>query len=267
MTMATTFFYLSKILWFFTNPFHFFILLVFCGLALLYLKWMRCAKVLLTFATLCMLVITIYPVGDILMSPLEQRFSRPQPLPEKIDGIIILGGSVKQELSAVWNTLESNSGSERITKAVALANQYPEAKVVFTGGSGLMQGTPTSEAEIAEKMLLDLGVKRERLLLEDGSKNTYQNATLSKKLLDDNIDGNWLLVTSAFHMPRSVGVFHSVGWKVIPYPVDYRSLPAGHRRFRFDYEENMVNLKYALHEWIGLAAYFYTEKTRVFFPE
>ena len=214
-----------------------------------------------------MIAISIYPLGDLLLSPLEQRFIRPENLPNKIDGIIILGGSINQKESAAWGTLESNSSSERITKGAALAKMHPKTQIVFTGGSGLVMGTDLTEAEIAEQMLVELGLDKSRIVLEDKSRNTYQNATLTKKELNDNINGNWILITSAFHMPRSVGVFRKVGWNTIPFPVDFKSLPAEHRHFRFGFEKNMKNLELAIHEWIGLAAYYYTDKSSELFPQ
>ncbi len=171
-----------------------------------------------------------------------------------------------QEESAAWGTLETNGSNERLIKGAALAQAYPNAKIVFTGGSGLIIKTDLAEAEIAELLLLELGISRDRIILEDKSRNTYQNATLSKKLLNNNINGNWILVTSAYHMPRSVGVFRNIGWNTIPFPVDYKSLPSGHRRFRFDFEKNMKSLVYAIHEWIGLTAYYYSGKSADLFP-
>lgn len=264
--MTTTFFYLSKILWFFANPFHLVMLLAFISLLTLYLKWYRTCKLFLTVATLTMITMSIYPVGDLVLSPLEKRFPRPQQLPEKVDGIIILGGSIKLKESAAWETMETNGSAERILKGAALAKAYPEAKLVFTGGSGLMMDAGKTEAAIAELMLLEQGIESNRIILEDKSRNTYQNATLTKEILSENISGNWILVTSAFHMPRSVGVFRGVGWKTIPFPVDYKSLPSEHRTFRFDYEKNMRSLAWAMHEWIGLAAYYYTGKSAELFP-
>lgn len=265
--MDTTFFYLSKILWFFANPFHLVLLLAICALIALLLKWIRLTKLLLTTTTLIMLVFSIYPIGDFALTPLEKRFSRPEQLPTNIDGIIILGGSIKQQQSAAWGTLEANSSNERITKGAALARAYPNAKVIFTGGSGLVRKTSLNESEIAELMLLEQGVKRQRIILEDKSRNTYQNAVLSKQVLNNNIDGNWILVTSAFHMPRSVAVFRSIGWDTIPFPVDYKSLPPQNRSLNFNYKENMGNFAYALHEWLGLIAYYYTGKSAELFPQ
>lgn len=264
--MATTFFYISKIFWFFADPFHLFFLLVSLALIALLFNWQRFAKLILTFTAIAGISLMVFPIGDLILTPLEGRFSRPSALPENVDGIIILGGSINQEASAAWNTLESNDASERITGAITLTKRYPNSKIIFSGGSGLIQKTKLTEAEIAEQMLIALGVEKERIILEDKSRNTYQNAALTKKLINNRITGNWILVTSAYHMPRSIGAFRNVGWKTIPYPVDYKSLPAGHRRFRLNLQKNLANFKCAVHEWIGLAVYYYTGKSSDLFP-
>ena len=114
-----------------------------------------------------------------------------------------------------------NDAAERLIEGAHLARLHPEARVLFTGGSPNPWTPQANESEFASRVLLDMGVEKDRLLIEDKSRNTYENAVFSRALAPDRGEGNWILVTSALHMPRSVGVFRRAGWKVLPWPVNY----------------------------------------------
>ena len=105
-----------------------------------------------------------------------------------------------------------------MTEAAALARRYPNAKVLFTGGSVEILREPTVEADAAGMVLRDLGVGGDRLLLERKARNTAENAVLAKQLADPKPGERWLLVTSAWHMPRAMGLFRKVGFDVEPWP-------------------------------------------------
>ncbi|MGH1463233.1 MAG: YdcF family protein [Neptuniibacter sp.] len=258
--MTDLFFYLSKIFWMIVQPDHFLLLMLLFGLLL----WRSLFGVLLVwFAVLALLIISVFPVGNFLLRPLESRFEMPQ-LPDTIAGVIVLGGGEDAELSTIHGVPQFNSASERMMVVPMLMAQYPDAKLVFTGGSGSLARPDYRGGDVAKQWLSQQGLDA-RLTIERVSRNTFQNAIYTREIIDefDKSEAPWLLVTSAFHMPRSVGVFRNAGIDVIPYPVDYR---AKEDRFYPDLTDNMQDLKTAVREWMGLVAYYLTDKTSELVP-
>ena len=143
---------------------------------------------------------------------------------------------------------------------------YPEARALFTGGSGTLFNQQYKEADIIDEFFAGLGYSGEKLLFENESRNTYENALFGKKLIQPKFGENWILITSAFHMPRSMGSFCRQGWPLIPYPVDHGSQKGNLLRVDFDFRGNLSGLSTAIHEWVGLLAYYLTDKTSRLFP-
>ncbi len=225
------------------------------------------AKKILLPTALVSLILLSYPVSDYLMNPLETRFSKPEILPEHIDGIIILGGGEELKLSIGWNTIEMGNGGDRFVGAAFLAKQYPNTPVIFSGGNGsLLLNSIVREGDLARKLLTTVGIDNNRLTLESQSRNTYENFVLLKPLLP-NKHGIYLLVTSAFHMPRSVGVARKNEINVISYPVDYRSNKPSFRQWDFNLFDHLEALEPAWREWIGLTVYYWTGKTSEWLPQ
>jgi len=198
--------------------------------------------------------IAVLPVGPWLIDPLERRF----PVgvtPDRIDGIIVLGGAVVPMATAVTGVPEVNAAADRMIAAAALARAHPSARVVFTGGSPHLLDDVDTEASLGRTVLMSLGVAPERLVLESESRNTRENAVLTHRLIDPQPGEVWVLVTSASHMPRSVGCFRAAGWTVIPHPVDFRGPGRPDRLLSFDLDENLQIVERAVKEWVGLAAY------------
>ena len=102
-----------------------------------------------------------------------------------------------------------------------LARRFSGARIVFTGGSGRIVYDGVTEASLAARLFESFGIARERIVLEDKSRDTDENARFTRELLQPKPDERWLLVTSAHHMPRSIGVFRAVGFAVEAYPVDF----------------------------------------------
>ena len=198
------------------------------------------------------------PLGNAMILPLEERIPRPpvSELGTRIDGIIVLGGFEEGRITAARHALQLNEASERLTEAVGLAKRFPAAKVIFTGGSGSVFGKGDVAAEEVRDFLLVAGVARERIVLEDASRNTRENATLTRDLLTPWLGSRWLLVTSAYHMPRSVSIFRRVGFEVFPWPVDYRTAgPADALRFFDSIDNGLRRVDTAAKEYVGLAVY------------
>ena len=264
--MDSLFFYTSKVLWGFVSPSNFIIFLLFFGTLALIFNGKRIAKIFLIPAALLGSVIMVYPVGDYLIQPLENRFSKPIQMPNSIDGIIVLGGGEDLKRSLSWQTAELGMGADRYIAAADLARTYPRSPIIFTGGSGSIELQDTGkEASIALETLTAIGINKNRILLESDSRNTYENFINILAVLPER-NGQYLLVTSAFHMPRAVGVARKFGVNVIAYPVDYRSNSAEMRYFEFDLFDHLKSLEPAWKEWIGLSAYYISEKTSAWFP-
>lgn len=215
-----------------------------------------------------LLVCGISPLVNLLVLPLENRF--PALLPEQIEGpvagIIVLGGGEEGFISEGRPGLALNEAGDRITEAARLAVRFPQTKLVLTGGSGRLIGDESAMPHLAE-LLVDLGIARERLIVETASRTTYENAALSLPLMAPRPGERWVLVTSAYHMPRSVGSFRSVGLDVIAYPVDFRTRGAGDMtRMFLSIPAGLLRLDLAAKEWIGLIAYRLSGRSGALFP-
>jgi uncharacterized SAM-binding protein YcdF (DUF218 family) len=256
-------FALSKLLGALTVPGNVIGLTAMLGLVLL-LAGRTAGKWLMGAAALSLAIVMITPVSTWLMLPLEQRFVPPADLMEPVDAIIVLGGSVAPVGSIEHDAPQLNQEAERLTVLPQLMRQHPGIPVIFSGGSGDPREPDAREAPVVARFLTDLGVDMSRIRLEDSSRNTWENAVNSKPLLPAG--GRVLLVTSAAHMPRSVGIFRKVGINVVPYPVSYSATRADIWRFGLNLSDNMEKLDRAAHEYRGLLAYWLAGRMSSLFP-
>jgi uncharacterized SAM-binding protein YcdF (DUF218 family) len=260
------FFTVSKILGFFANPSDLVISIGFFGFVLLATRWARAGKWLIAACFVALAILGLSPIGNTLMVLLEQRFppwdaSRGPP-----DGIVVLGGAISPDASAARNEVVLNEAAERLTVVAELARRYPNARILFSGGSGeLIPGE--SEAPFALRLLESFAIARDRILLEDRARNTVENAIYSKQMAQPMPGERWLLVTSAYHMPRAIGVFRKVGFPVEPYPVDWRTrgMQDALRPFA-SVGDGLRRVDTAVREWAGLAVYWITGRSSELFP-
>jgi uncharacterized SAM-binding protein YcdF (DUF218 family) len=261
------FFYLSKIVWFFLQPLNLAILLLLAGLVA---GWFGRRSLLRAGAALAFLVLALSAwtsLGALMLNPLEERFPRPAAPPAKVDGIVVLGGGLEGAINLARGGYELNSGGDRFVEAAVLARRYPQAMIVISGGVGTLVLEGEGDAATAPRLLAALGVAADRLILEDKSRNTYENAVFTKRLVAPKPGENWLLVTSAFHMPRAKGLFDKAGFPTVPWPVDYRtSGREGVSLFADNTADALANTTTALREWIGLVAYWLTGRIDSPFP-
>jgi uncharacterized SAM-binding protein YcdF (DUF218 family) len=264
--MDDGFFYASKLIWLVASPSSLFLILMIVSVVLLFAGYQVIARRLLATLTALLLFIAVFPVGSWLLYPLEARFDSNPSLPADIDGIIILGGSVMPQQSEAWGQLETNQFAERLIAGVSLSRRYPSARVVFTGGSAsIFPGRPT-EADMVRDYFVEEGISEQRLVMEKLARNTAENASFSKKLIDPKAGEKWVLVTTAFHMPRSIGLFCQQNWPVIPYPVDHDTVPDRLFQARFNVADHASTLDTAAHEWAGLLAYYLTGRIDSLLP-
>lgn len=259
------FFFLSKLTWFFIQPIGLVLLALLLISAALISGRHRLARRLAIVTTLAVLAVCLLPVGDLLMRPLEDRFSKVDVLPAEVDGIIILGGAEQGRLSGLRGEPVLSDNSERLFAAIDLARRYPGAKLVFSGGLADLESGIPPQSDVFRDVMRMAGVPDARLVLEDQARNTDENVGLMKQLVQPQPGQHWILVTSAYHMPRSMGLFQKAGWPVAPWPVDYRGLPPTVVP-RIDLVDQVSVLTVAAREWVGLAAYWATGRIDELFP-
>jgi uncharacterized SAM-binding protein YcdF (DUF218 family) len=179
----------------------------------------------------------------------------------------VLGGAIDADLSVVHNTPVVRGAPDRIIVAAALARRYPTARVVFSGGSANLVSNDAREADFAGAIFESLGVDKSRLIMERASRNTQENAEFCKALVKPKEGERWVLVTSAFHMPRSVGLFRKAGFAVEPYPVDWRVGGSDDLMALSNVAvEGLGRTDLAIREWMGLIAYRLTGRIDELLP-
>jgi uncharacterized SAM-binding protein YcdF (DUF218 family) len=261
------FFLTSKVAWIVASPITLMILVGLIGVLLARSRIGRLSQALSAIALTLLLAVAVTPLGYGLLSPLENRFPQPPPDMPAPYGILILGGALNGPMSLAHNQATFEEG-ERVVQAALLARRYPDARVVFSGGNGWALGEPPTEAEAVRKLLIDLGVDPARITLEDRSRNTDENARFSAALLHPEPSQRWLLVTSAFHMPRSMGLFEKAGFNVTAYPVAFRTIdpPSGGPPWDIYVSRNMRAFEIGMREWIGLLGYRLSGRIEALFP-
>jgi uncharacterized SAM-binding protein YcdF (DUF218 family) len=249
------FFVLSKLFWFFAQPLNLAIVTLFAGL-LARLFGARRLGGLLPVLSLVLLATSAWTsAGALMLNPLEERFQRPE-LPRDVAGIVVLGGGLEGAVNMARGGYELNAGGDRFVETAALALRFPQARIVISGGTGALLLEGEGDADTAPRLLAALGVGPDRLVLENRSRNTFENALFTRALIDPAPGETWLLVTSAFHMPRAMGLFRRAGFPVLPWPVDYRtSGREGIGLLRDNPADALQNTTTAFREWIGLGAY------------
>ena len=237
------------------------------GILLLGTTWQKLGRRLLIGGLLALVVGGLSPLGDLLIRPLENRFPRADAGAgaPPVTGIIVLGGAEDSRASPQRELAALNESAERFTEAAALARRFPGLRVVFTGGTTSRARAP--EAFAAERLFEALGIARERLTLESASRDTYENAVLTTAIVAPKPGERWLLVTSAWHMPRAVGCFRRAGFAVEAWPVDYRTgRTFDPWRLHQSIPDGLKRIDFIMREYAGLAGYYLLGRTSALFP-
>jgi len=264
--MDTALFIASKVLWGVLRPNTLALVLAMIGLVLVW-RGRRFGRWPLTLGLGWYAAVFALPVASLLTLPLEERFPRPASAPTEVTGIIVLGGAVEQAMTVAHGIPALNGAAERMTEAVAMARRHPRAKLVFTGGSASLVPDGPTESDTARQLFLALGVPATQLVFEDQSRNTHENAVLTQRLLNPAPGQTWLLVTSASHMPRSVGTFRQAGWRVVPWPVNYTTGRDPGLWWDDPFPTRLNRAEWALREYVGLVAYRLMGRTDSLFPQ
>jgi uncharacterized SAM-binding protein YcdF (DUF218 family) len=256
----------SKILWFPARPGHFALLVGAIGLAMVW-RGRRFGRWLILACLAFFFVLIATPISQFILLPLEDRFPRPAEAPQHVDGIVVLGGAVDQNITDERGIPAINGAAERMTEAVALARRFPEARIVFTGGQGSLVYGGLTEADVARQFFEGLGLSGLRLIYETAARNTHQNAVLSLEVAQPKPGEVWLLVTSASHMPRAMGVFRKAGWPgIIAWPVNYRTGHSLAAMYDAPFPERLGQFEWGFREWLGLVSYRLMGRTDALLP-
>jgi uncharacterized SAM-binding protein YcdF (DUF218 family) len=231
-------YYVSKVLWLIAAPTSA-LVLISATAALWAVLGSNCAAWLAAVAACGLAIGAFTPISVALLVPLEYRFPfSPPDSQAHPDGIIVLGGSALRGIDAVE----------------ALSRDYPEARIIFSGY------TATTVNRAAR-----LGGDPARVYVESRPRTTFEDAQYSAALLKPKPSERWLLVTSAFHMPRAVGCFRAAGFQVQPYPVGFGD-PAHLFAAYATGSTALLYLDVVAKEWIGLIAYRLMGRTDALFP-
>jgi uncharacterized SAM-binding protein YcdF (DUF218 family) len=265
------FFILAKTIGFFAAPSNALITLALIGLVLMPTRFARGGRRLVVIALILIALAGLSPLGNAIILPLEDRFPAWDDSPNAARGapagIISLGGAIDTIVSPVRHEVALNEAAERMTAVAELARRFPAARIVFTGGSARLIFEGSTEAEMAERLFLSFGIAKERLTLEDKSRDTDENARFTRDIVKPKPTERWLLVTSAHHMPRSIGVFRAAGFAVEAFPVDYRTRGAIDLARPFaTLGDGLRRTDTAAREWVGLLAYRLSGRTAELFP-
>jgi uncharacterized SAM-binding protein YcdF (DUF218 family) len=251
------FFSLSKILWPLVEPLNLLFILFMAASLLVIFKQTRAGITLLLLASFLFAVIGILPLGYNAVVLLENRYHTPAEMPQNIAGIIVLGGTFDTGLSSARGRPMLNDNAERVLDALMLAKRYPSAMVIFSGGEGklLPQGHP--ESQMVRDFISGQDLALLNAVYEEESRSTYENALYTKELVIPQKQEHWILITSAYHMPRAMAVFRSMGWEnVTPWVTDYRTAGSPYWLPRsFNVSKNIYMTELALHEYLGFLSY------------
>ncbi len=255
------FFILSKIFWTLAQPLNAICLLAASGL-IFRMKWPKAGTKMVVVAVCLLLICGMLPVGPVLMVWLERQYPATE-APTNVDGIIVLGGAFESNLSRKSEKLSANSDIGRIFCAVELTKINPSARLAFTGGSGDILNPETLEGQDIRQFINLIDFKHRNILFEEKSRNTFENAVYSKEMLNPQNDENWVLVTSAYHMPRSVSVFQKLDWNVTAYSCGHKTTGKYGEIFTQlpSVTGNFTMLNIAIKEIIGSVIYYVTGKS------
>ena len=261
-------FLLSKLFWVFAQPLSIAFLLSALAALLAFAGRRGLSGLSALLAALVLLVTLFTTTGTVALQILEARFARQASDPVDVACMIVLGGAFDNEINTARGGIELNQAADRFVEALRLARNHPQARLLISGGDGSISGGYEGEAQTAERFFAAFGVATDRLVKENASRTTYENALKTAELLKSGGLENCLLITSAYHMPRSVGLFRKAGIAFTPWPVDYRT--SGVVAWSVDFTQPSLNAQLATtaaREWMSLVAYYLTGRIGTTFPQ
>jgi uncharacterized SAM-binding protein YcdF (DUF218 family) len=268
--MSDIFFIASKAFWFVAEPGSLLLAIWVLGVALLYTPWWRKGRRLVFIAAAVTIAVATLPIGQAAIKPIEDRFAPLSVMPNQVEGVIVLGGVIDEYVIGKRGIPKSLSaaGSPKLDAFLEVTRRYPTARHVFSGGSITLIRNRDTEADVVRRIFARLGVDTTKIVWEDRSRSTWENAVFSYELLKPEAGQSWIIITSGRHMPRAVGAFRKAGWTgLIPFPVDFATdyeLSEFTAQFRLG--ANLSDLSEAIREYVGLTAYYLSGRSAGLFP-
>jgi uncharacterized SAM-binding protein YcdF (DUF218 family) len=216
-----------------------------------------------------LLLFGLLPVSHYLAYALESRIPVTGQLPGNVAGIILLSGSERPAASEAYGEPQLGRHATRYVAALRLAQRYPDARFVYSGGSLKESGKGPlgTQSAVAAEILGSIGLDPARLTYESESRNSCDHAINVRKLVDPQPGEPWVVVTSAMHMPRVMACFEAAGWgDVIPHPTDFKVVLGPWGGGTFQIADNLALLDDAAHEWLGLVYYRLSGRTNSLLP-
>ena len=254
-------FYLSKILWLIVNPFNIFIFITLFTMFLYFINIRRLSLIIYLINFIFIALISFLPIGSYLTYIIEKEFHTNTKFPDQVDGILILGGATNPLLFKEFDQISLNGSAERLVESVMIIRKFEKAKVIFSGGSGIVNRSDLGHSQVAKLFYKKMGVDINKIFFEDKSRNTHENIIYSKKIAKPKKNENWLLITSAFHMKRALLIAEKNNWKLIPYAVDFKNIKNFKLTPNFNLLENLNSFHLGIHEWLGLVSYYLMGRT------
>ena len=257
-------FYLSKILWLIVNPFNIFIFTTIFTIFLHFISFRKLSLIIFLINFIFITFISFFPIGSYLTYNIEKEFHSNIKIPERVDGILILGGATNPLLFKEYDQISLNDSAERLVESVLIIRKFEKAKVIFSGGSGSINRSDLGHSQVAKLFYKNIGVDINKIFFEDKSRNTYENIIYSKNIAKPKKNETWLLITSAFHMKRALFIAEKNNWKLVPYAVDFKNTKEFKLTPNINLLSNLNSFQSGLHEWLGLVAYYLMGRTDKF---
>ncbi len=216
-------------------------------------RWQTAARILLTAGTVLLLVVSLRPLPYLLLSPLESRYppiAVQEPPDSTLAGsvkwVVVLGGGHSGNPRIPVSSRLTASSLARLVEGIRLYRQLPGSRLLLSGGGA---GAKNSDAGIMADVAAGLGIDRRDIVLDTRSEDTEDQAVTLAAMLKDE---KFILVTSAAHMPRAMGLFARLGVHPIPAPTDY-TMKSGNITPGTFYpnDASLAQLRLALHEILG----------------
>lgn len=210
-------------------------------------------KCLMVAGIFSLYIISIGPVTDMLIRPLEESFTPFKKPFNSANVIVILGGGVIDLSTLGMKPVPSNTSTARLIYGITLYREYPGSTLIISGGSGEPDRQDISEADAMKEMAISLGVPAIDIFVENSSGSTIESVNALRALIKRK---KVILVTSAYHMKRAVAMFRKVGIEVIPASTDYVSERRGHSFYSFiPKASNLMISTIALSEYMSYTWY------------
>jgi uncharacterized SAM-binding protein YcdF (DUF218 family) len=231
---------------------------------LYFINFRRLSLIIYLINFIFIALISFLPIGSYLTYIIEKEFHTNTKFPDQVDGILILGGATNPLLFKEFDQISLNGSAERLVESVMIIRKFEKAKVIFSGGSGIVNRSDLGHSQVAKLFYKKMGVDINKIFFEDKSRNTHENIIYSKKIAKPKKNENWLLITSAFHMKRALLIAEKNNWKFIPYAVDFKNIKEFKLTPNLNLLSNLNSFQSGLHEWLGLVSYYLMGRTEKF---